>query len=353
MVKIALPSHWETDRGWYTRAGTLQDRTCWRRFITHHHQSGSPTTRFVQTRNICQDRETGVDRCFAGAFQFSKRKSALYSFFPRGGGEFKVVNSTQQLGAYYMMLCGCFSVYQAGKYTPRYDSRGVCVHVFVVVVGIGEYYCDHPIDHLTNSHPISATWLFRKVTWQLASKACKLITWGQFDYNALCEGWGGGVRRWGKIVERRWREHGWSVRVEQIRREEKLLEPPGIQSAWCYVKEKIHCRCELVMSVVSISIIELFCYVRLIVKHGFVLVLFGWIGICARLGLSRVTSCPWAATDSWDDTMGRDGTSTSSHHQLRLLRRPVASFVRKVFKLKGGVQTSGSFKCCGKSRFTI
>ena len=69
--------------------------------------------------------------------------------------------------------------------------------------------------------------------------------------------------------------------------------------------------------------------------------------------LSRVTSCPWAATDSWDDTMGRDGTSTSSHHQLRLLRRPVASFVRKVFKLKGGVQTSGSFKCCGKSRFTI
>ena len=137
----------------------------------------------------------------------------------------------------------------------------------------------------------SSNWSFdqfspniRKVNWQLASKACKLIAWGQFDYNALCEGWGGGVRRWGKIVERRWREHGWSVRVEQIRREEKLLEPPGIQSAWCYVKEKIHCRCELVMSVVSISIIELFCYVRLIVKHGFVLVLFGWIGICARLG---------------------------------------------------------------------
>lgn len=145
--------------GWYTRAGTLQDRTCWRRFVTHHHQARSPTTRFVQTRNICQDRETGVDRCFAGAFQFSKRKSALYSFFPRGGGEFKVVNSTQQLGAYYMMLCGCFSVYQAGKYTPRYDSRGVCVHVFVVVVGIGEYYCDHPIDHLTNSHPILERWI--------------------------------------------------------------------------------------------------------------------------------------------------------------------------------------------------
>ena len=159
LVKIALPSHWETDRGWYTRAGTLQDRTCWRRFVTHHHQARSPTTRFVQTRNICQDRETGVDRCFAGAFQFSKRKSALYSFFPRGGGEFKVVNSTQQLGAYYMMLCGCFSVYQAGKYTPRYDSRGVCVHVFVVVVGIGEYYCDHPIDHLTNSHPILERWI--------------------------------------------------------------------------------------------------------------------------------------------------------------------------------------------------
>ena len=206
----------------------------------------------------------------------------------------------------------------------------------------------------------SSNWSFdqfspniRKVNWQLASKACKLIAWGQFDYNALCEGWGGGVRRWRKIVERRWREHGWSVRVEQIRREEKLLEPPGIQSAWCYVKEKIHCCCELVMSVVSISIIELFCYVRLIVKHGFVLVLFGWIGICARLGLSRVTSCPWAATDSWDDTMGRDGTSTSSHHQLRLLERPVASFVRKVFNLKGGVQTSGSFKWCGKSCFTI
>ena len=126
---------------------------------SHHHQARSPTTRFVQTRNICQDRETGVDRCFAGAFQFSKRKSALYSFFSRGGGEFKVVNSTQQLGAYYMMLCGCFSVYQAGKYTPRYDSRGVCVHVFVVVVGIGEYYCDHPIDHLTNSHPILERWI--------------------------------------------------------------------------------------------------------------------------------------------------------------------------------------------------
>ena len=60
-----------------------------------------------------------------------------------------------------------------------------------------------------------------------------------------------------------------------------------------------------------------------------------------------------AATDSWDDTMGRDGTSTSSHHQLRLLRRPVASFVRKVFNLKGGVLTSGSFKCCGKSCFTF
>ena len=74
----------------------------------------------------------------------------------------------------------------------------------------------------------------------LASKACKLITWGQFDYIALCKEWGGGVRRWGKIVKRRWREHGWSVRVEQIRREEKLLEPPAIQSAWCYVKEKIH-----------------------------------------------------------------------------------------------------------------
>ena len=182
-------------------------------------------------------------------------------------------------------------------YTPRHNSWDVCVHVFVVV-GIGKYYFDHPIDHLTNSRPISAIWLFRKVTWPQKhanlSHEGNLIT---LPY-AKNEGVGCGDG------ERRWREHGWSVRVEQIRREEKLLEPPGIQSAWCYVKEKIHGCCELVMSVVSISIIELFCYVRLIVKHGFVVVLFGWIGICARLGLSRVTSCPWLRripeTTQWD-----------------------------------------------------
>ena len=83
---------------------------------------------------------------------------------------------------------------------------------------------------------------------------------------------------------------------------------------------------------------------------------------CGAFWLDRDMRATWvvqghelslAATDSWDDTMGRDGTSTSSHHQLRLLRRPVASFVRKVFNLKGGVLTSGSFKCCGKSCFTF
>ena len=161
MVKIALPSCWKTDRGWYTRAGTLQDRTCWRRFITHHHHSESPTTRFVQTRNICQDRETGVDRCFVGAFQFSKWTSALYSFFQRGWGggvnlTLSIVHSN--LGCILWCYVGAF------QYTPRYDSWGVCVHVFVVV-GVALYHCDHPIDHLTNSRPISAIWLFRKVTW--------------------------------------------------------------------------------------------------------------------------------------------------------------------------------------------
>ena len=101
----------------------------------------------------------GLIDALLGLFSLASKKVRSFLFFQGGGGEFKVVNSTQQLGAYYMMLCGCFSVYQAGKYTPRYDSRGVCVHVFVVVVGIGEYYCDHPIDHLTNSHPILERWI--------------------------------------------------------------------------------------------------------------------------------------------------------------------------------------------------
>ena len=189
MVKIALPSHWKTDRGWYTRAGTLQDRTCWRRFITHHHHSESPTTRFVQTRNICQDRETGVDRCFVGAFQFSKWTSALHSFFQ--GGEFNVVNTTQQFGVYFMMLCGCFSVY-----SEIWFLRCLCP----CVCGCGGRLIslrssNWPFDQFSSNISHLAV-----QKGDLASKACKLITWGQFDYIAICKEWGGGVRRWGKIV---------------------------------------------------------------------------------------------------------------------------------------------------------
>ena len=42
--------------------------------------------------------------------------------------------------------------------------QDMILEVFVVV-GVAEYHFGHSIDHLTNSRPISATWLFRKATW--------------------------------------------------------------------------------------------------------------------------------------------------------------------------------------------
>ena len=133
-----------------------------------------------------------------GAFQFSEWTSALHSFFPRVGGDW--IQSCQCYtaiwGVLYDAMWVLFSLASWQVYSKIWFLRCLCP----CVCGCGGRWI-----------------LFRSSNWsfdqfspnishlavqkgEVASKACKLITWGQFDYIAICKEWGGGVRRWGKIV---------------------------------------------------------------------------------------------------------------------------------------------------------
>lgn len=133
-----------------------------------------------------------------------------------------------------------------------------------------------------------------------------------------------------KMTVRRWQEHGWSVRVEQIwSLGWKSTAAPGgesVRQSEPILRFRVFMQPILNQYWTKSWKPESLDYYWLGVIICICFGIFGWMGICARLGLSRVTGgWPWHKTDSSEDTIGHDGTYTAylfpSHHLHNLPAR--------------------------------